>query len=53
MSFDSEVKIVVNSAVSDSRVVKQIIENGAKAYIAKPYHFGQMLKVIRSVLAND
>ena len=51
--IDSKVKIVVNSAVSDSRVVKQIIENGAKAYIAKPYHFGQMLKVIRSVLATD
>lgn len=48
-----EVRVVVNSGISESDLMRRIIEVGAKDYITKPYYFGQMVNVIRRVLDQD
>lgn len=46
-------KVVIASGHSVNGHVKEILENGAKGFISKPYDVNQMLKIIREVLDEN
>jgi len=50
ISMEPKLKVVVASGYSSSRKVKDVLECGAVGFIAKPYHYNHMLKVVRDCL---
>ncbi len=51
-SIDPEVKVVLVSGYSMDEKAREVLENGALAFIRKPYHPGELLKKIRELLES-
>lgn len=45
------IKVLMVSAETDLRTVKQALDAGAHAYLTKPFDMGELLKEVRRVLA--
>lgn len=50
-SNDPNIHIIVVSAVGQENIVQQAIENGAAAYIVKPFEEKKVIETIKEVLA--
>jgi len=53
LSFDSQAKIVVISALGERRLVQEALRYGAKDYVVKPFTKVELLKAIRKILEED
>ena len=53
LKINLEAKIAIASGYSPDGPTKEILRNGAKGFISKPYDLRQMLKVIREVLDQN
>jgi CheY-like chemotaxis protein len=53
LKLHREVKVIMNSSISENRLLKSMTKGSVREYITKPYHFSQMLKVIRRVSDKD
>ena len=49
---DPEAKIILITASDDQKVIGECIEQGASAYISKPFDFNSVLKTITEILAK-
>jgi two-component system chemotaxis response regulator CheY len=52
ISSDPEAKIILITASDDQKVIGECIEQGASAYISKPFDFNSVLKTITEILAK-
>ncbi len=53
LKINLEAKVAIASGYSPDGPTREILKNGAKGFISKPYDLRQMLKVIREVLDED
>ena len=53
LKIDLEAKVAIASGYSPDGPTKEILQNGAKGFISKPYDLRQMLKVVREVLDRN
>lgn len=53
LSFDSQAKIIVVSALGERRLVQEALRCGAKDYIVKPFTKMELLKAIEKVLGEE
>jgi FixJ family two-component response regulator len=52
LKINLEAKVAIASGYSPDGPTKEILKNGAKGFISKPYDLRQMLKVVREVLGQ-
>ena len=50
MEIDPKAKIVLITASEDQKIISQCMEKGALSYIAKPFDFNNVLKIISDSL---
>lgn len=50
MEMDSKAKIVLITASEDQKIINECLEKGALSYIAKPFDFNNVLKIISDCL---
>jgi two-component system, cell cycle sensor histidine kinase and response regulator CckA len=50
LKIEPQVKVLVASGYSDSDNRDELIEAGAKGYVAKPYHMADLLRTVREIL---
>lgn len=50
MDIDPNAKVVLITASEDQKIISQCMEKGALSYIAKPFDFNNVLKVISNSL---
>jgi len=53
LKINLEAKVAIASGYSPDGPTKEILRNGAKGFISKPYDLRQMLKVVREVLDQN
>ncbi|NIR16763.1 MAG: response regulator [Desulfobacterales bacterium] len=53
LKINLEAKVAIASGYSPDGPTKEILKNGAKGFISKPYDLRQMLKVVREVLDQN
>ena len=53
LKINLEAKVAIASGYSPDEPTREILRNGAKGFISKPYDLRQMLKVVREVLDED
>lgn len=53
LKINLEAKVAIASGYSPDGPTREILKNGAKGFISKPYDLRQMLKVIREVLDQN
>ena len=53
LKINLEAKVAIASGYSPDGSTREILKNGAKGFISKPYDLRQMLKVIREVLDQN
>ena len=52
MQIDPNAKIILITASDDQKVITQCLEEGATAYISKPFDFNGVLKAINDILGK-
>ena len=50
IAMDPKAKIILITAAGDMKVIDKCLASGAKSYIAKPFEFNQILKIIDETL---
>ncbi len=50
MEMDPKAKIILITAADNMKVIDKCLASGAKSYIAKPFEFNQILKIIDETL---
>jgi len=50
MKMDPKAKIILITAADNIKIIDKCLESGAKTYIAKPFEFEQVLKIIDKIL---
>jgi len=50
MKMDSNAKIILITAADNIKIIDKCLASGAKSYIAKPFEFQQVLKIIDETL---
>ncbi len=50
MEMDPKAKIILITAAGDMKIIDKCLASGAKSYIAKPFEFKQVLKIIDETL---
>ncbi len=50
MEMDPKAKIILITAADNIKIIDKCIASGAKSYIAKPFEFKQVLKIIDETL---
>lgn len=50
IATDPEAKIILITAADNIKVINKCLSGGAKSYIAKPFEFEQVLKIIKETL---
>ena len=50
IEMDPKAKIILITAAGDMKIIDKCLADGAKSYIAKPFNFEQVLKVIDKIL---
>lgn len=53
LKINHEAKVAIASGYSPDGPTREILQNGAKGFISKPYDLRQMLKVVREVLDQN
>ena len=53
LEVDPEARVVIASGYSPDGPTREILKNGAKGFVSKPYDLRQMLNVVRQVLDQD
>ncbi len=53
LKINLEAKVAIASGYSPDGPTKEILKNGAKGFISKPYDLRQMLRVVREVLDQN
>ena len=52
IEMDPKPKIILITAADDIKIIDKCLASGAKSYIAKPFEFEQVLKIIDETLKN-
>jgi len=52
MEMDPKAKIILITAAGNMKVIDKCLAEGAKSYIAKPFEFEQVLKIIDETLTK-
>jgi len=52
IEMDPKAKIILITAADDIKIIDKCLASGAKSYIAKPFEFEQVLKIIDETLKN-
>ena len=53
LEVNPEAKVAIASGYSPDGPTREILKNGAKGFVSKPYDIRQMLNVVRAVLDQD
>jgi PAS domain S-box-containing protein len=53
LKVNPEARVAIASGYSPDGPTREILKNGAKGFVSKPYDIGQMLNVVRKVLDKD
>ena len=53
LKIDPEIKVIIASGYTTSEKVKETLEDGASAFVGKPYRLTNMLKKVREVLDKE
>ncbi|MCG6918123.1 MAG: transporter substrate-binding domain-containing protein [Deltaproteobacteria bacterium] len=53
LKLNHEVRVAIASGYSPDGPTREILKNGAKGFVSKPYDIRQMLNVVREVLDGD
>ncbi len=51
-SIDRHSRVIITSGYSEDQRVDEALESGARAFVAKPYHLMNMMRMIRDILDN-
>ncbi len=53
LKINPEVKVLVASGYSANGPTKEALEGGAKAFVSKPFHMGELLQAVRNILDKE
>lgn len=53
LKIDPDIRVIIATGYSANATVKELLEEGAKDFIGKPYQLNKMLKKVRKVLDNS
>ena len=53
LKLNPEVRVAIASGYCPDGPTREILKNGAKGFVSKPYDIRQMLNVVREVLDGD
>jgi len=53
LKVNPEARVAIASGYSPDGPTREILKNGAKGFVSKPYDIRQMLNVVREVLDQD